>query len=104
MKQISKTLRLLLAVKRADNLAQAEAFRDRQVLLRQWEDLLELVLQEGGCFSLRQLAVRGGDLTGLGLEGPAVGRALEALLEQVMDGRLPNDRGILLEYAKEKLL
>ena len=99
-----ETLRLLLAVKRADNLAQAEAYRDRQVLLRQWEDLLELVLQEGGCFSLRQLAVRGGDLTGLGLEGPAVGRALEALLEQVMDGRLPNDRGILLEYAKEKLL
>ena len=39
-----ETLRLLLAVKRADNLAQAEAFRDRQVLLRQWEDLLGLVL------------------------------------------------------------
>ena len=99
-----ETLRLLLAVKRADNLAQAEAFRDRQVLLRQWEDLLGLVLQEGGCFSLRQLAVRGGDLTGLGLEGPAVGRGLEALLDQVMDERLPNDREILLEYAKEKLL
>ncbi len=99
-----ETLRLLLAVKRADNLAQAEAFRDRQVLLRQWEDLLRLVLQEGGCFSLRQLAVRGGDLTGLGLEGPAVGRGLEALLDQVMDERLPNDREILLEYAKEKLL
>ncbi len=97
-----ETLRLLLAVKRADNLAQAEAYRDRQTLLRQWEDLLALVLEEGGCFSLRQLAVKGGDLLALGLEGPAVGAALGELLELVMDEQLPNDRGMLLEYVKEK--
>ena len=97
-----ETLRLLLAVKRADNLAQAEAYRDRQTLLRQWEDLLALVLEEGGCFSLRQLAVKGGDLLALGLEGPAVGAALGELLELVMEERLPNDRGMLLEYVKEK--
>ena len=102
--QMKRLVEEMLTLARADNLAQAEAYRDRQTLLRQWEDLLGLVLQEGGCFSLRQLAVRGGDLTGLGLEGPAVGRGLEALLDQVMDERLPNDREILLEYAKEKLL
>ncbi|MCI9037420.1 MAG: HD domain-containing protein [Oscillospiraceae bacterium] len=98
------TLRLLLAVKRADNLAQAEPYRGRQRLLDQWEDLLSLVLEQGACFSLRQLAVKGGDLTALGLEGPAVGRALEGLLELVLDEKLPNDRAMLLEYAKEKLL
>lgn len=97
-------LRLLLEVKRADNLAQAEAYRDRQTLIRQWEDLLELVLAQGACFSLKQLAVKGGDLTALGLRGPAVGRALEALLELVIDEELPNERGILLEYVKEKRL
>ena len=80
----------------------AEAYRDRQTLLRQWEDLLALVLEEGGCFSLRQLAVKGGDLLALGLEGPAVGAALGELLELVMEERLPNDRGMLLEYVKEK--
>ena len=99
-----ETLRLLLEVKRADNLAQAEPYRDRQKLIDQWEDLLELVLQSGDCFSLGQLAVRGGDLTALGLRGPAVGAALRELLEQVMDDKLPNDRGMLLEYVKEKLL
>lgn len=99
-----ETLRLLLEVKRADNLAQAEAYRDRQTLIRQWEDLLELVLAEGACFSLRQLAVKGNDLTALGLRGPAVGRALEELLELVIDEKLPNERGMLLEYVKEKLL
>lgn len=99
-----ETLRLLLEVKRADNLAQAEAYRDRQTLIRQWENLLELVLAEGACFSLRQLAVKGNDLTALGLRGPAVGRALEELLELVIDEKLPNERGMLLEYVKEKLL
>lgn len=97
------TLRLLLKVKRADNLAQAERCRDRQQLIGQWEDLLDMVLQSGACFSLRHLAVKGGDLTALGLRGPAVGAALEDLLEQVMDEKLPNDRGMLLEYVKEKL-
>jgi len=95
------TLRLLLEVKRADNLAQAEPYRNRQTLIRQWEDMLELVLQSGECFSLRQLAVKGGDLTALGLRGPEVGQALHELLELVIDKKLPNDRGLLLEYVKE---
>lgn len=99
-----ETLRLLLEVKRADNLAQAAPYRNRQQLIDQWEDLLELVLQSGDCFSLRQLAVRGGDLTELGLRGPAVGRALNELLEQVIDEKLPNDRTLLLKYTEEKLL
>ena len=99
-----ETLRLLLEVKRADNLAQAEAYRDRQTLIRQWEELLELVLAGGACFSLGQLAVKGNDLTALGLEGPAVGVALKELLELVIDEKLPNDRGLLVEYVKEKLL
>ncbi len=99
-----EAVRALLAVKRADNLAQAPEYRDRQVLIGQWEDLLNLVLQEGACFSLRQLAVRGGDLTALGLRGPAVGRVLQALLDQVLDGKLPNDREILLHCVREELL
>ena len=99
-----ETVRLLLEVKRADSLAHAAAYRDRQQLLRQWEELLAEELREGACFSLGQLAVRGGDLTALGLEGPAVGRALQTLLDQVLDGKLPNEREILLEFVKEKLL
>ena len=68
------------------------------------KELLELVLAGGDCFSLKHLAVKGGDLTALGLQGPAVGRGLAELLELVIDEKLPNERGILLEYVKEKLL
>ena len=93
-------LRRLLAVKRGDNLAQAAAYRDRQTLIDQWE----AVLASEDCFSLKQLAVKGNDLTALGLRGPAVGRALDALLDQVMEEKLPNDRGALIAYVKEELL
>ncbi len=99
-----ETLRLLLEVKRADNLAQAPAYRDRQRQIDQWEMLLNLVLASGECFSLRQLAVKGTDLTAIGLSGPAVGQTLRELLDRVIDEKLPNDRALLLTYVKEKLL
>lgn len=99
-----ETVRLLLAVKRADNLAQAEAYHDRLTLIRLWEDLLDMVLASGECFSLRQLDIKGGDLTALGLRGPEVGKTLRELLDLVVDDKLPNVRDDLLDYVKEKLL
>lgn len=98
-----ETLRLLLEVKRGDNLAQAPACRDRQQLIDQWEALMNMVIAQGSCFSLSQLAIRGGDLTALGLRGPAVGELLRELLELVIEEKLPNDREMLMTYVREKL-
>ena len=50
-------LRLLLKVKCADNLAHAPEYRDRSELIDQWEQLLNVELASGSCFSLGQLAV-----------------------------------------------
>lgn len=99
-----ETLRLLLEVKRGDNQAQAPECQRRIGLIDQWESLMNVVLASDDCFSLKQLAVKGGDMTAVGLRGPAVGRALQTLLDLVMDEQLPNDRNVLLEYAKENLL
>ena len=57
---------------------------------------LDALLAEQPCFTLKDLAVDGHDLTAAGLRGPAVGEALRTLLDAVMDGRLPNDREALL--------
>lgn len=92
-------LRLLLDLKRADNLAQAAAYRGRQLEIDRGEAILDRLLAEDACFSLRQLAVNGNDLMALGLRGPAVGQALEKLLSRVVDGELPNDRAALLEFV-----
>ena len=38
----------------------------------------------------------------LGLSGPAVGRTLAALLDQVVDGELPNERTALLKWIGKR--
>ncbi len=94
-------LRQLIALKRADNLAQAAAYHDRQAELDKGEAILERLLAEDACFSLKQLAVNGKDLTEMGLSGPAVGQALHMLLEAVIDGRLPNEREALVSFVSQ---
>ncbi len=89
----------LIAVKRADNLAQAPAYRGRQAELDRAEEILSQLLAEGACFSLKQLAVNGRDMMELGLAGPAVGRMLHRLLDRVLEEKLPNDREMLLRWA-----
>lgn len=93
-------LRRLIAVKRADNLAQAPEFRDTQAEIDRAETIMEKLLAENACVSLKQLAVNGRDLMELGLSGPAVGQTLSELLDQVVDGKLPNERSALLEQAE----
>ena len=59
---------------------------------------LEHLIETDACVTLSQLAVNGRDLTALGISGPAVGRTLERLLAEVIDGA-PNDREALLSRA-----
>lgn len=94
-------LRRLIAVKRGDNLAQHPDYRGRQETLSQLETLLNMVLSADACFSLKQLAVKGGDLTAIGITGPDIGRTLVRLLDEVVEEHLPNDRGALMAYAEE---
>ncbi len=62
---------------------------------------LDELLAQKPCFTLRDLAVRGDDLAALGIpRGPALGACLNELLEQVMDGSVPNDRDALLGQAQ----
>ena len=95
-----RDLRRLMALKRADNLAQAPAYRAMQEEIGKAEAILDQLLAEGACVSLGQLGVTGRDLLALGLSGPAVGQALRALLDAVMDGDLPNERQALLAAVR----
>ena len=59
----------------------------------------EALLAEGACIRAGQLAVNGRDLLAAGVPpGPAVGRALDALLAQVTEEYLPNERAALLGW------
>ncbi|MBQ4051350.1 MAG: tRNA nucleotidyltransferase, partial [Oscillospiraceae bacterium] len=94
----------LLAVKRADNLAQDLSYRDKRSALDELALLAKEVLAEGQCFTLKSLAVNGYDLMELGFEsGVRMGDVLDSLLEKVVEGEYPNDKEVLLRLAKEML-
>ncbi len=64
------------------------------------EDALDRLLKENPCYSLEQLQISGNDLLALGFSGPAVGKAIDTLLQRVMEETAPNDRVALTEIAK----
>ena len=58
------------------------------------------ILAKTGCYTMRQLAVNGADLMDIGIPaGPGVGATLQTLLNDVMEGTLPNEREALLAAA-----
>ena len=62
---------------------------------------IEEILQEDACLSIKDLAVSGNDLIAAGFDpGPALGNALNWLLEQVQDEKLPNEKQALLDACK----
>ena len=69
--------------------------------LDQAADLARTILAQAPCLTLKDLAVNGRDAMVAGLSGPAIGRALNRLLDQVAEGILPNDRDILLEHLTD---
>ena len=93
-------LRQLCAVKRADNLAQHPDYRSRQQEIDRGEAIMEELLEKDACFSLKQLAVNGQDMMALGLQGPAIGKMLQTLLDAVIDGAVENERNALLSLAQ----
>lgn len=60
----------------------------------------ETLTAQNACCRVSQLAVNGRDLMAAGVApGPGLRRALEALLEEVITGRLPNEKAELLAFA-----
>ena len=91
----------LLALKRADALAHAPGPNTDERVERcaALDALGRALLARQACFSLRDLAVNGRDLLDAGMTpGPAVGQALDALLDAVTDGAVENEKAALLAY------
>lgn len=97
-----ENLRLLMELECADVKSQNPVFTEERILnIQAFGGILDHILAKEQCFSLRHLAVKGGDLLALGIpQGPEVGKVLKILLDDVLDGRLSNEKDVLLEEAK----
>lgn len=94
-----------LKVRRADILAQNPAMQGPKMeRLDETERLYRQILEEGHCFTLKQLAVDGRDLMEAGiLPGPQLGRVLQDLLEFVLEDPGRNEKeGLIREALRRK--
>ena len=89
------TIMDLTALCSAQHPEQAEAFAALQ------QEAARLV-ETNACCRINQLAVNGRDLMDAGIRpGPGLRRVLDALLEQVLTGQLPNEKAALLAAAAQ---
>ncbi len=98
----AERLQKLLALQHADFngkgiIAEPFPFEEIQALLAD-------ILEENSCLTRQNLAINGRDLTAMGYQGAAVGKCLDALLLQVVDEELPNEKAALLAAAERMKL
>lgn len=91
----------LLAVQRADTAALAPAFCTRLETLGRLEETAREILSETPCLRIRDLAVNGHDLMALGLAGRAIGSVQRHILDQILEGKLSNQKEEILGYLQE---
>ncbi len=90
---------LLLYLMEADEAGKAEEYRFPKAAFDDIRAAAEKILEEKECFSLKDLAVNGGDLIAAGFApGPEMGKTLNKLLEAVMDGKAENEKEELIKY------
>ena len=65
---------------------------------------LQKIQEEGDCYTLSNLAIKGKDLLSIGVQaGPAMGELLHQALDYVMLNPSENEREALLSFVKSRI-
>ncbi len=92
----------LMDLQAADTYAHAEQFTDERIKqIASIRTIAREIIDEGECFSLRDLATDGKDMMALGFVSKQIGQVLNTLLEMVINGELANDKDVLMKKASE---
>ena len=92
----------LLQFQQADMCSKGVDVSEELPQFNQLREILRQIEEENACLSLKDLAVKGNDLVALGITGPAIGKALKAMLELVIDEQLPNEKPALLAWLTKQ--
>ena len=88
----------LLTIKKSDRGALSESYRDISKESEQCLKWLDEIEKNNECCKIAQLAITGDDLKKKGLKGEDIGKALDTLLDAVIEGKLQNKKEDLLTY------
>lgn len=95
----------LLAVKRADCLAQSMYHREEKLAyIAELERVFNEVVAAGDCLKIKDLKINGKDLLAMGVpQGQKIGEILKVLFDEVVENPQLNEREYLLQRAKQCL-
>lgn len=91
-------IKTLLIIKKSDRGALSESYRDISKESEQCLKWLSEIENNNECCKISQLAITGDDLKKKGLKGEDIGKALDTLLDAVIEGKLQNKKEDLLTY------
>ncbi len=96
-----ENFRKLIKVRKADILAQNPQFTlERLDKVFKVERLLEEVIKDNECFTLKDLAINGNDLKEIGFKGKEIGFYLNYFLNSVINETIKNEKEELLTKSK----
>ena len=91
----------LMDLKRADTLGKAPSCFYYVETIEEMRALAHELLKAGEPYTLRMLAINGGDLIRAGVKpGPELGQLLNSALDAVIEDNIPNEREALLVHLK----
>ncbi len=97
-KKTPDDIRTLLIIKKSDRGALSEKYRDISEGTAQTLEWLKEIEDNNECCTISQLAISGSDLLKQGFSGEEIGNRLDLLLEAVIEGRVENEKSLLLTY------
>ncbi len=99
----AETLKKLALVKVGDGLAHASKYAIvREKLALDFLDNINDILDNGECFTLKELKVNGNDLKAIGFSGEDIKHALERALNLVMFDEISNDKAEILKRLSDE--
>ena len=97
-----KNMEKLLILQEADTGSKGTGKEQEMSYFPQIRSLLQEILAEDACLTVRDLAVNGRDLMALGITGREIGLTLNRLLDLVLDEQLPNEKNALMQAITER--
>ena len=88
----------LIEIKYCDNSAQNPEYFRGEDFYSETRKIIDEIINEKECFSIKHLAIDGNDLIALGFKGKQIGETLEKTLTAVIDGKVENEKDKLLKY------
>jgi len=89
----------IVDIHRADTVGQHPDCAYRYAEFDEIQAMMQKVIDEQACFSVKNLAINGNDLLAKGLRGKQVGEVLQKSLNAVMDGEVLNEKSELTAYV-----